>query len=511
MDVPWRIGNPTPPPFPVDRPYLHPPDIDTYTAIHEYLLAEGLQPESGAEVCYCYGQDEGSVTLIVYADYVPGCQEQWKKVLKWIVNRLSEAKLSWDVEIIDEVASRSEPSIAPFASKTADDLLKVSPLLGHLDWVAIDILNIFSPITRSKTPTLVISAKNASDPLLAPAIQEIKRHTGFVEVVLFQVDSVLPEALDKDDAILHDSLCHIFHLDKVRENPIGSSCGLKDQQISASIGFSFTLNSLEYGLTSARIFGNALHLGAKIQSPTTMDQKHDIDQANKIAKEWADLTPAVTRWAKTTSSIYKKRSPDLGDVVATSRPEHEGWLTDWCVFKVDHGKEISRHLREQDEEWVEPDQWCWTPIVQGKSAKVQRRGRSTGWTSGITNPYPSLINIRGLHSQKTDALVYGVWSRLKSDMLYSWGDLGSPVLAEGSWAKPGTLMGICAGMNSVSQLHYVTPMDVVYQSVSSIMQHDIEWPKEVQQCRKCSLVSLQVVASNWIVKHGTTPTPAART
>ncbi|KAF2741551.1 hypothetical protein EJ04DRAFT_571622 [Polyplosphaeria fusca] len=369
----------------------------------------------------------------------------------------------------------------------ADDLLKVPPLLKHIDWVAIDILNVFSPLKRSKTPTLMISAKDVTDLRLGPAIQDIKIHTDFEEVTLLQVNSVLPEARDKDDVPLHDAITTSFcgSLDGASDNPIGGSCGLKDLQVSATIGFPISFNGspIKYaskdvhGLTSARVFSPTLQLGATIQAPSIMDADRDLKRSLE------DKTYSQ-RSAKILRKFYETSSRDLGKVVAMSHPEHEGWLTDWCIFKNIWPREIKPNVSLKDGPLTHSDEWI--PLVQGQSHRVLRRGRSSGWTTGRTNPYPSVINIQGLHPQKSDALVYGVFPEYSTNswgdaFLYSWGDLGSPVLAKGPLPKRGKLLGICSGINSGSQLHYITPMDVLARSVAAIMQQDMTQPKEAEQ------------------------------
>ncbi|KAF2726677.1 hypothetical protein EJ04DRAFT_571055 [Polyplosphaeria fusca] len=494
MDVPWRIGNSTPLPLSM---YLEESDYllskeenDMFIAISDYLLVERREnPQAGLGMCCHYDRKDvvdDKPLLLVYATYVPGCEEQWQKVLKWIVNRLSENKISWDVEIIDQELLFSRTDIAPFIPKMADNLLKVSPLLGHIEWVAIDILNIYSPLKRSKTPTLMISTKDVTDLCLGPAIQDIKSHTDFDEVTLLQVNSVLPEVRDKDDVPLHNAITSCFRpLDGAYENPIGSSCGLKDLQVSASIGFPISFNGspIKYsskdvhGLTSARAFSPTLRLGATIQAPSIIDADCDLKQACE------DKNYSQSH-VETLSNFYKTSSRDLGKVVAISHLEHEGWLTDWCIFKNIWPREIKPNVLLKDGPLIHPDEWI--PLVRGQSHRVLRRGRSSGWTAGRTNPYPSVINIRGLHREKSNALVYGVFPEYSTNswgdaFLYSWGDLGSPVLAEGPLPKPGKLLGICSGMNSGSELHYITPMDILAQSVAAIMQQDMTQPKEAEQ------------------------------
>ncbi|KAF2730625.1 hypothetical protein EJ04DRAFT_585427 [Polyplosphaeria fusca] len=495
MDVPWRIGNSAPLPLSTyigfsDRRKSQ-EEKDTLIAISDYLLVERRQnPQAGLHTCILYDRKDvvdDKLLLLIEATYVPGCEEQWQKVLKWIVNLLSENKISWDVEIIDQELFYSRTDIAPFIPKMADDLLKVSPLLGHIDWVAIDILNIFSPLKRLKTPTLIISTKDVTDLRLGPAVQDIKSHTDFEEVTLLQVNSVLPKARDKDDVLLHDAITSRFGpLDGAYQNPIGGSCGLKDLQVSASIGFPISFNGLPidyaskdvYGLTSARAFSPTLQLGATIQAPSTMDADHDLKQAREDKNYSQSLFELL-------SKFYKTSSRDLGKVVAISHLEHEGWLTDWCIFKNIWPEEIKPHVSLKNGSLIHPDQWI--PLVPGQSHQVLRRGRSSGWTTGRTNPYPSVINIRGLHPQRSDALVYGVFldhSMMNSwgdQYLYSWGDLGSPVFAEGPLPKRGTLLGICSGMNYASELHYITPMDVLARSVAAIMQQDMTQPKEAER------------------------------
>ncbi|KAF2728206.1 hypothetical protein EJ04DRAFT_592096 [Polyplosphaeria fusca] len=495
MDVPWRIGNSAPLPLSTYSDsfscYNSKEEEETYIAISDYLLVEWRQnPQAGLCKCYLYNRKDvvdDKLLLLVCAIYVPGCEEQWQKALKWIVNRLSENKISWDVEIIDVELLCSRADIAPFIPKMADDLLKVSPLLGHIDWVAIDILNIFSPLKRLKTPTLMISTKDATDLRLGPAIQDIKSHTDFEEVMLLQVNSVLPEARDKDDVPLHDAITSCFYgsLYGAIDNPIGGSCGLKDLQVSATIGFPISFNGspIEFaskdihGLTSARVFSPALQLGATIQAPSIMDADRDLKQAFKN-RNYSQSSAEVLR------KFYETSSRDLGKVVAMSHLEHEGWLTDWCIFKMIWPWEIDPYISLKDGPRIQLNEWI--PLVPGQSHQVLRRGRSSGWTTGRTNPYPSVINIRGLHPQKSDALVYGVFPEFSTDssgdaFLYSWGDLGSPVMAEGPSPKHGNLLGICSGINSGSQLHYITPMDVLARSVAAIMQQDMTQPKEAEQ------------------------------
>ncbi|KAF2733703.1 hypothetical protein EJ04DRAFT_564833 [Polyplosphaeria fusca] len=486
MDVPWRIGNPPPRPYPLDTESEIDAPLDLFIDILKYVMAEQFQPRlypAGVELLSHKGYN--TRVLTVYSNYFPGCEDKWNKVLKWIVDRLAEDKVRWDVEIVDEGFRLFRPSIAVFNPKLADDLPKVSPILiqfGVIDWVSIDILPYFSPIKQSTAPTLMISLKDAYNVRLGPAIQEIKKRTVFEDVAVFQIDSALPGALDTNDATLYRPISQFEQSDKPYDNPIGGSCGIKDQQISATIGFPLAFNSSSnaYGITSARIFGTGLHLGATIEGPSLVDKTENINRA----REEAVLNPFAEKHAERLPKIYDARPPHLGDIVATSHPEHGGWLTDWCIFKLDPKheirpkiflQEIKPQVHLKDRITVKPNEW--TALEQGKIYRVQRCGRSSGWTYGLTNPYPSLINIRGLHPQRDYALVYGV---LTKSPLFSWGDMGSPVLTAKPSAKPGTLVGMCIGFNTGSELHYMTPMDAILQSVSSVIQQDVKQPKEIE-------------------------------
>ncbi|KAF2739781.1 hypothetical protein EJ04DRAFT_606448 [Polyplosphaeria fusca] len=341
------------------------------------------------------------------------------------------------VEVVDtEVAHQSPPPKEITSSQ--GDILEVSRHLlpkimsqiSKRQWITVDILNWYHPTSRSHHPTVVISARDASDGVwwssTLPAICGIiEENSSSLKVVLLFLDCLdfstnSPTShVPADDCIK----AHCYDEDLLP----GTSCGRDGSDESETLGGFMVVDKdgeqIRLGLINCHVLLRDSKLNLKetigpcsalekliAVSPSDVD--HDVlikgmlDDTSDTSESLEEVYNAG-RLSQKQSNLIKALSRDrrLGSIYATSGfttwppIDHSDtsrlWALDWCLIRL-RDKVRLKNLPEDVPKDAEIKKTVpirfWTRFSEYDDYKVLKRGRSTEWTRGTITSVNSWIN-----------------------------------------------------------------------------------------------------------------------
>ncbi|KAF2739782.1 hypothetical protein EJ04DRAFT_559680 [Polyplosphaeria fusca] len=446
--VPYRLGTSKLPPLPINWDLVREPKPLKVREAHQ-IVNECL---SGQPVTFIYihRQGEKRNTALAMSTYDPVLKDKWHEAIE----KLYEC-LGHEEDLVAEIADYAVviPNLLPKAITTTEiDLYQVAALIDDHEWMTVDVLGWYSPVHGVRWPTIVITARDAGKESWyskkIPAVEQFVKDQGLDLEVVLQVLDQLP-ALPEGEFDRHYHELSSFVYGYVHE--IGRSLGIQNVDGSVSLGFQIIVeDGRQFGVTSCRRFQQAGLtqtglIGLNIQAPSSHDDLH------------------IKKYLPEDDEVEHLQPRDIGKIVAVSS---RSLLTDWCLFELDQ------------DEFVRKNRKVWAQIKDGKTYRVKKWGRSTGFTEGAIGASPSILNSKYMEHAQADSPIVAVRcvTSSKDTPFFCPGDNGAFVQEYDSDA----ILGSCAAYNKASQVSYMTPIAPIIGEINDVLTGKIEEPKEIQ-------------------------------
>ncbi|KAF2726806.1 hypothetical protein EJ04DRAFT_570943 [Polyplosphaeria fusca] len=359
------------------------------------------------------------------------------------------------VEVVDTEVAHQSPPLKEITSSQGDILEvsrhllpKIMSQISNRQWITIDILNWYHPTSRSHHPTVVISARDASDDVwwssTLPAIYEIiEENSSSLKVVLLFLDC-LDFSTNSPTSFVptHKRIeAHYYDEDLLP----GTSCGRDGSDESGTLGGFVVVDKggeqIRLGLTNCHVLLQDSKLDLKetigpcpaleeLMAVSPSDADHELftrkmqnyisirsKKLERLEQAYSEgeLSQSVKdRIEKRREKLKSKRSKlakakahdrILGSVYATSgfttwppidhSNASRSWALDWCLIRLQDKLRL-KNLPEDVPQDVEIKNTVpirfWARFSKYDKYEVLKRGRSTEWTRGTINRVNSWIN-----------------------------------------------------------------------------------------------------------------------
>lgn len=402
--LPYRIGYPTLPVFPVITEHVTHEPVDygrvleilaNYRISYHYIyLARRVNRKADLAGC--------EPRVVVVSTYEDGCRSNWIHAVRDL-----HSSCNRPIELVDKQAESGLLALRPVLSTDCtliDSWKKLLPeffaRIQAQSWITVDVMYRDFP-SRGMRPSIIISAQDADqgvwwDQILPDLTQELQTHKLDVELVLLYLGSLRLLGPDDDRGILPIlGVC----ADDIYEHTVqmGASCGIPHSDCSGTLGGRIRLEKdssiLDLGLTNFHVLKRGLdtvdrpitrpfppdgnELYGTVHSPSDKDHDNRVSRLRSNIAEIDEKLPELRQhiqwlskddpaWTSKSAKVQSLESLRqtctlvlqqaetfpryLGSIYAASGfqtcknptfPAYEDWELDWGLIRVDEGKSIS--------------------------------------------------------------------------------------------------------------------------------------------------------------------------